>query len=112
MDVGKGGCMDRPFIFLGFLGPGDVIGRSKAWFVLRSICRLFIVVGSSPKVLEGKECKGIRLTGESGDDEGEGSDSEDVSVVKVGEESADSEFWVDVLSWCRCVGSDGRGRRC
>jgi len=97
-DVGNGGCMDNPFIFLGFLGPGDVIGRSKLLFVLRSICRPFRVAGSSPKVLEGNEFKGIKFTGESGDDEGEGSESDEVSVVRVGEESADSEVWVDVLS--------------
>lgn len=50
-------------------------------------------------MLEGNEPRGIRLTGESGDDEGEGSDKDDVSVVRVGEESADSEFCVDILSW-------------
>lgn len=60
-----------------------------------------MVDGSSPKVLEGNEFKGIRLIGESGDDEGEGSESDEVSVVRVGEESADSEFCVDTLSWCR-----------
>ncbi len=46
----------------------------------------------------------MKLTGESGDEEGEGSDSDDESVheaVVVGDESADSEFCVDVLSWCR-----------
>lgn len=95
----NGGCIDRPFMFLGFLGPGEVIGRSKLLiFVLRSIWRPSIFVGSSPKVVNGNEFKGMRFTGESGDDEGEGSDSEEVSVVRVGEESADSEFCVDVLS--------------
>jgi hypothetical protein len=55
-----------------------------------------MVFGSPPKLGEGNEFNGIRLTltGESGDEEGEGSDNEEVSVVKVvvGEESADSEF--------------------
>jgi hypothetical protein len=36
-DVANGGCMDRPFIFLGFLGPGDVIGRSKLLLAFLSI---------------------------------------------------------------------------
>jgi hypothetical protein len=100
-------------MFLGFLGPGEVIGLSKPLvFMLRSICSPFIVVGSSPKVLDGNEFRGIKLTGESGEDAGEGSDSDEVSVVNVGEESADSELCVEVLSWCRCAGSDCRGRRC
>jgi hypothetical protein len=25
----RGGCIDRPFMFLGFRGAGDVIGRPK-----------------------------------------------------------------------------------
>jgi hypothetical protein len=48
----------------------------------------------------------MRWTGESGDDEGDGSVSGDESVVEkvvVGDESADSEAWVDVLSVCLCV---------
>lgn len=87
-------------MFLGFLGPGDVIGLlGLPLSALRLIWSPSIFVGSSPNVLEGNEPKGIRLIGESGDDEGEGSDKDDVSVVRVGEESADSEFCVDILSW-------------
>lgn len=94
----KGGCIDKPFIFL-FLGDGEVIGLSR---LLRSFTdKLFSVDGKRPivddrppKLVAGNEFRGIKLTGESGDDEGEGSESEEVSVVKVvvGEESADSEF--------------------
>jgi hypothetical protein len=69
---------------------------------------------SRPKDVAGKEFSGMRFTGESGEDEGEGSESEEVSVVSVvvGEDSADSEFWVDVLSRCRCMASLGLGRAC
>lgn len=48
------------------------------------------------------------MTGESGEEEGDGSDSGEESVVDsvvVGEESADSDACVEVLSWCRCDGS-------
>jgi hypothetical protein len=54
---------------------------------------------------------GTKLTGESGEDEGEGSDKGEESVVDrvvVGEESADSDIWVEVLSLCLCDGSVGR----
>jgi hypothetical protein len=47
------------------------------------------------------EDSGRRFTGESGDEEGEGSEREEESVheaVVVGEDPADSEFCVDVLS--------------
>jgi hypothetical protein len=63
-----------------------------------STLRVFMLDDKPPKVVAGNEFSGIKLTGESGDDEGDGSDSEDVSVVRVGEESA--EFCVDVLSLC------------
>lgn len=45
------------------------------------------------------------VTGDSGDDEGEGSVNEDesaVEIVVVGEESVDSEACVDVESQCLC----------
>jgi hypothetical protein len=91
--------MDRPFIFR-LRGDGDVMGLDR---LVSLTVRLCIVFGSPPKLVAGKELSGIKLTlmGESGDDEGDGSDKDEVSVVKVvvGEESADSEFWVDVLSW-------------
>jgi hypothetical protein len=56
---------------------------------------------SPPKVVAGKDERGIRLIGESGDDDGDGSDRGDESEVErvvVGEESADSDVRVDVLS--------------
>ncbi len=46
---------------------------------------------------------GSRLSGESGDDDGDGSERGEESVVEsvvVGEESSDSEVWVEVLSRC------------
>lgn len=66
-------------------------------------------MGKPPKLVAGNELRGIKFTGESGEDDGDGSDNEDVSVVKVvvGEDSADSKLCVDVLSLCRCEGSVG-----
>jgi len=49
---------------------------------------------SKPKVDPENEDNGIKVTGDSGEDEGEGSDSEDestVDIVVVGEESVESE---------------------
>jgi hypothetical protein len=66
--------------------------------------------GNWPKVVAGYDASGIRLTGESGDEDGDGSDRGDESVVEsvvVGEESADSDACVEVLSWCLWVGSAG-----
>ncbi len=62
--------------------------------------RWFRVEGSPPKLVAVNELRGIKLTGESGDEDGDGSDNDEVSVVKVvvGEDSADSELCVDVLS--------------
>lgn len=93
----RGGCMERPFMFRAFLGEGEVTGRDR----LESLTvRAFIVLESPPKLVAGKEVRGIRFTGESGDDEGEGSENDPLSVVKVvvGDESVDSEFCVEVLS--------------
>ena len=93
--------MNNPFKFLGRRGAGEVIGLAN-WVSLT--VRWFMVEGSPPKLVALNEFKGIRLTGESGEDDGDGSDKEEVSVVKVvvGEDSADSEFCVDILSWWRC----------
>lgn len=47
-----------------------------------------------PKVVPGKALRGTRFTGESGDEEGDGSEREEESVhdtVVVGDESADSD---------------------
>ena len=56
-----------------------------------------------PKLVAGKLLSGMRFIGESGEDEGDASDRGEESVVEsvvVGDESADSEVCVDVLSWC------------
>lgn len=58
---------------------------------------------SSPKDEPAKDDKGTRVIGDSGEEEGEGSDKEDestVDMVVVGEESVESDVWVDVLSQC------------
>ena len=116
----NGGCIERPFMFRGFRAEGEVIGRSNigagSLLLLLSMVRVFEVdaVGKPPpNVGPGKDDSGIRLIGESGDEEGEGSDRDDVSVVSVvvGDESADSEFCVEVLSWCLWAGSVGNGRK-
>lgn len=102
--------MYNPFKFLGRpLGDGDVIGLTS---VESLTVRWFMVVGSPPKLVLVNGLRGIKfelLTGESGEDDGDGSDNEDVSVVKVvvGDDSADSKFCVDVLSLCLCEGSVG-----
>lgn len=90
--------MERPFMFLR-LGAGDVMGRIK-----RGACSETVrlaMEGKAPKVVPGNALRGTRLIGESGEEEGEGSESDEESVhdtVVVGDESADSEFWVEVLS--------------
>jgi hypothetical protein len=110
----NGGWIDRPFMLRGRRGDGEVMGRSKLG---SSAPFTGAMDGRPPKVVAGKDERGIRLMGESGDDEGDGSDSGDESVVErvvVGEESADSEACVEVLSWCLWAESDVRvtGRRC
>ncbi len=94
-------------IFLGFLGPGDVMGRSSCSSrgeVASAIFRLW--KESNPKFEEENEDKGTNVIGDSGDELGEGSESEEestVDIVVVGEESVESEACVDVLSRCWCV---------
>jgi hypothetical protein len=64
---------------------------------------LMLLTPRVPKLVAGKLLSGIRFMGESGEEEGEASDRGEESVVDsvvVGEESADSEVCVDVLSWC------------
>jgi hypothetical protein len=122
-ELANGGWIESPFMFLALLGDGEVIGLSRLLMLLLLLLlllmllesfmlRVFKVDDRPPKVVPGKEFKGIRLIGESGDDDGDGSDSEDVSVVRVvvGDESA--EFCVEVLSLCRCRVSVGIGRKC
>lgn len=85
----------RAFGFFGFRGDGDVIGRISfrvSVLGLSTILRLWNE--SSPKDEPEKEDNGIKVTGDSGDDEGEGSESEDestVDIVVVGDESVESE---------------------
>ena len=102
----NGGCIDRPFM-LRRLGEGDVIGRGNSvlapralWFMPSLTERVFRLDERPPKDVAGNELSGIKLTGDSGDDEGDGSEREEVSVVKVvvGDESADSSLCV-VVSW-------------
>lgn len=88
----KGGWIERPFIFLGRLGAGDVIGRSTLG---GSEILSEAIDARPPKDMPGKDDSGGRFTGESGDEDGEGSESEEESVherVVVGDDSADSEF--------------------
>lgn len=58
----------------------------------------------TPKPSDAKEQRGLIATGDSGEELGDGSGREDESMVEmvvVGEESVESEAWVDVLSgWC------------
>jgi hypothetical protein len=54
-----------------------------------------------------KDERGMMVTGDSGEDEGDGSVNEDESAVEmvvVGEDSVDSDACVDVESRCLCCG--------
>ena len=58
---------------------------------------------SKPNVEAPNEERGTSVTGDSGDELGEGSESEEestVDIVVVGEESVESDVCVDVLSRC------------
>lgn len=98
----------RPFAFRGFRGEGEVMGRSKE---SRSIGLSDMVRSSReciPKPFEEKEERGRMMTGDSGDELGDGSvraDESAVEIVVVGDESVDSEACVDVLSRCLCCSS-------
>ena len=98
----------RPFALRGFRGKGEVMGRSKE----SRRMGLSDMVRSSrewiPKPLEEKEERGRMMTGDSGEELGDGSvraDESAVDMVVVGEESVDSEACVDVLSRCLCCNS-------
>jgi hypothetical protein len=92
----------RLFGFLNFLGEGEVIGRSvpvggRTGFRPATF-RLW--KASKPNGPPVKDDSGTTVTGDSGDEDGEGSDNEEesiVDIVVVGEESVESEAWVDVL---------------
>ena len=101
----KGGWIERPFMFLGRLGAGEVMGRSR----FGSDTVRLAMLDKPPKEIGAKPWRGARLTGESGDEDGEGSERSDESVhdtVVVGDESADSVVWVDVLSLCLWADSE------
>jgi hypothetical protein len=58
---------------------------------------------SKPKLDPGKEESGTKVIGDSGEELGDGSDNEEestVDIVVVGDESVESEVFVDVLSRC------------
>lgn len=79
-------------MFLGRRGAGEVIGRLRR--CPGSETDKVAMDGNAPNVVDGKALRGTRLTGESGDEDGDGSEKDDESVqetVVVGEESADSE---------------------
>jgi hypothetical protein len=71
----------------------DIVKSSKEWI---------------PNVVAENEESGTIVTGDSGEDEGDGSDNDEESAVEmvvVGEESVDSEHCVDVESrWFLCCG--------
>jgi hypothetical protein len=88
----NGGWIERPFIFFGLLGAGDVIGLSMS-FVSEELS--VAIVDRPPNDVAANELSGRRVTGESGDEEGEGSERDEESVhdmVVVGEDSADSDL--------------------
>jgi hypothetical protein len=115
-DVGEvtiGGCIESPFMFRSLLGDGEVMGRSRVG--ASGTFKVIMAGGCRLKLGPAKLLRGTMLIGESGDDDGDGSDSGEESVVDmvvVGDESADSDICVDVLSWCLCVGSVGRPVGC
>ena len=99
VEAPNGGWIESPFMFRGLLGDGEVIGRSVCGGGLEMVRAASD--GKPPNVVAGKDDRGIRFMGESGEEEGDGSDSgdeSDVDGVVVGDESADSDAWVEVLS--------------
>jgi hypothetical protein len=104
-----GGWMERPFMFLSRLGMGEVMGRS--WLGSAMVRR--VRPDRPPNGAGAKLGRWARFTGESGDEDGEGSERSEESVMEtvvVGDESADSVVCVDVLSLClwACAGSEDK----
>ena len=96
----KGAWIERPFMFLGRRGAGEVMGRSS---VVGSETVNPAMPDRPAKEGGAKLESGMMFTGESGDEEGDGSERSDESAhdtVVVGDDSADSVVWVDVLLWC------------
>lgn len=100
----KGGCMDRPFMLRARRGDGDVMGRSRPWLfasITEREARPTDMEENPPKEGPGNAASGTRFIGESGEEEGDGSERDEESVpdiVVVGDESADPDICVDVLS--------------
>jgi hypothetical protein len=97
----------NPFAFLGLRGLGEVMGRSYVTVPKDCSTGWSDIVRSSreciPKVVPEKDDRGIIVTGDSGDELGDGSVNEEesaVDIVVVGEESVDSEAFVEALSRC------------
>lgn len=96
----------RLFRFLNLRGPGDVMGlpsfRGKRIKGVSVIFKLW--KESRPNEEPGNEDKGTNVTGDSGEELGDGSDDNEeestVDIVVVGDESVESEACVDVLSRC------------
>lgn len=93
--------------FRGFLGEGDVSGLSKDSDCCSDGDSDMVKSSNEwmPNLVDEKEDSGMMVTGDSGDELGEGSVREDesaVDMVVVGDESVDSDAWVDVLSRCLC----------
>ena len=91
--------------FLGLRGDGDVIGRSSLIGTRRGpLSTIFKCWKESrPNVDPENDESGTSVTGDSGDELGEGSDNDAESIVEivvVGDESVESEVCVDVLSRC------------
>ncbi len=91
--------------FLALLGDGDVMGRSSLSgnreIFVSTIFKLWNE--SRPNVELEKDESGTIVTGDSGEELGEGSDNDEestVDIVVVGEESVESDVCVDVLSRC------------
>jgi len=92
VELAKGGWIERPFMLRARRGEGEVMGRCNRGGSLSSVVGL--AAGRAPKLVAGKLLRGMRFVGESGDEDGDGSERGEESVVDsvvVGEESADSE---------------------
>ena len=90
--------------FFDLRGEGDVIGRSPLIAILEGFVSTIFKLWneSKPNDEPENEDNGTSVTGDSGEELGDGSDKDDesiVDIVVVGEESVESEVCVEVLSW-------------
>lgn len=93
------------FALRGFLVLGDVIGRSPSEVIMGSSVMVRSSRECTPKPVLEKQDNGRIVTGDSGDELGDGSvNAEDsvVEIVVVGDESVDADVCVEVLSRCLC----------